>query len=443
MRSWLRSTRARTVSPRLRFESLEQRLALTGAPTVSGFQVSSTAWDAGFVGYLHSQGLGDGGCRVPVGSSGQMASLPWTNIDKLIFKFSEDVQVLSGHLSLTGVGVAHVDVAEFEYDPQSFTATWTLSTALPKNGYRVELDGDGILPIRDIFNNALDGEWTTSSSVYPSGNGVNGGDFAFEFRVLPGDADQNGVVNSLDHSAATALSGFTTASSGYAPLADVDGSGSISSTDADLISARLNQSHVIGSPVGASDDAPSSKGWRSTTVNKNAVDAVFDLWDDFADAETADSAITYQITSTSNASIWSNQSINAVTGKLHMVPALNATGLSAITVTATDSSGQTAYMKYIVDLGGVNQDPTVYFDSELSVVNGRLTVSGWVADDGEVEGLYVCFSGVIVCQAYVKAGGTFRFVIDLPEEDPDCWATAVVFDPFGAQSLEYEGWVGA
>ncbi|BBO35655.1 dockerin type I repeat-containing protein [Lacipirellula parvula] len=443
MRSWLRGACAHTATPRLRFESLEQRLALTGAPTVVDFEVGSTAWSSGFVEYLSDSHLGDGGYSVPVGSSSQMASLPWTNIDKLIFQFSEDVQILSSNLSLTGIGVAHVSVEKFEYDQLSLTATWTLSAALPKNGYRVELDGDGLLPVRDRNDNALDGEWTTSSSIYSSGNGVNGGDFAFEFRVLPGDVDQNGVVNSTDYSAATAGSGLTTASSGYAPLTDVDGSGSISAGDASLINAHLSQSHASGTPVGASDDAPSSKGWRAVNINANAADAAFDLWGDFADAETADSAITYTITSTSNGSIWSSQSINTVTGVLHMTPALNATGLSTIIVTATDSAGQTTFMKYVVDLGGVNQGPYVSFSSQLSVRDDdKVTITGLVTDDGDVEGLYVYFAGAISGKAYVNADGIFQFTIVLHEEDSD-WAYAIVTDYFGSESNEYERWVGS
>ena len=45
---------------------------------------------------------------------------------------------------------------------------------------------------------ALDGEFTTTTSNFPSGDGTAGGDFNFRFNILPGDVDQNGVVTGLD-----------------------------------------------------------------------------------------------------------------------------------------------------------------------------------------------------------------------------------------------------
>ena len=38
-------------------------------------------------------------------------------------------------------------------------------------------------------------QWQQS---YPSGNGTAGGDFNFAFNVLPGDTNQDGIVNGLD-----------------------------------------------------------------------------------------------------------------------------------------------------------------------------------------------------------------------------------------------------
>ena len=441
MRSWLRGACARTDSPSLRFESLEQRLTLTGAPTVVDFQAGSTAWTSDFVNYLHTHGMGDGGYRVPTGSSSQVKSLSWSNIDKLSVTFSEDVHVLENHLSLTGVSVASVSFSHFEYDPRSFTATWTLSAALPKNSYRFELDGDGAWPVRDLTGSALDGEWTTSTTNYPSGNGTSGGDFAFDFRVLPGDFNQNNGIDFSDYTASTSRNGLTTSSGSYAPFADIDGSGSHTTADSSSIQAKMYNAYPAGSPVGASNDAPTSVGWRALSVNANAVDAAFDIWGDFADAETADNALTYQITSTSNASVWSSQSINAVTGKLHLTPVINATGFSTIIVTATDSVGQKSFTKYIVDLGSVNLSPEVEFYAEQSV-GDRLIIHGFVSDDGYVEGLMVQFNGAITGRAYVKADGSFTLVVELPEVDWD-WAYATIADWHGlSPSLPYKGWAG-
>lgn len=441
MRSWLRGKCARTDSPSLRFESLEQRLTLTGAPTVVDFQVGSTAWTSDFVNYLDIHSMGDGGYRVPTGSSSQVKSLPWSNIDKLSVTFSEDVNVLENHLSLTGVGVASVSFSHFEYDPRSFTATWTLSAALPKNSYRFEIDGDGVSPVRDLTGNALDGEWTTSTTNYPSGNGTSGGDFAFDFRVLPGDNNQTNTVDNFDYSASTSRNGLTTSSGSYSYLADIDGSGSHTTADSASILAKLYNAYPAGSPVGAANDAPTSIGRRALSVNANAADAAFDIWGDFADAETADSALTYQITSTSNASLWSSQSINALTGELHLTPALNATGFSTIIVTATDGAGQKTFANYIVDLGAVNQIPEVYFYATEGV-NGRLIIDGFVNDYENIEGLMVQFTGAITGRAIVKANGTFSFVIALPRTEWD-EASATFTDWHGLESLTFLGWAGA
>lgn len=416
MRGWLRGACARTVSPRIGFEKLEDRLTLTGAPTVFDFQVGSTAWSTGFVDYLQTHSLGDEGYRVPVGSSSQVKSLPWNNIDKLSVTFSEDVNVLASHLSLTGVSVASVSFSHFEYDPRTFTATWTLAAALPKNSYRFEIDGDGMTPVKDLAGNALDGEWTTSSTAYPSGNGAAGGDFAFDFRVLPGDLNQSSSVDLSDWSASSSRQGATTSSVNYLPLADVDGSGSHTSTDTAFIYSKLNQAYQSGSPVGASNDAPSSNGWRAVSVNANAIDLAIDLWDDFADAETADSQLTYSIKSTSNSSVWSSQSINTLTGELHLTPVLNATGRSTIIVTATDGVGQMTSMKYYIDVGNINIAPEIY-DVSISRDEERFTVSGYVLYDGDIEGLMVTFTGAITGRARVLADGSFEFVVDVPEEE--------------------------
>ena len=66
-------------------------------------------------------------------------------------------------------------------------------------------NADGSDPIEDAAGNRLDGDWTNPTStsdtgdrVYPSGNGVAGGNFDFRFNVLPGDANQDGVVNFSD-----------------------------------------------------------------------------------------------------------------------------------------------------------------------------------------------------------------------------------------------------
>lgn len=433
-RTWVR--RSSPLSPSLRFESLEERLPLTAGPMVIDFEVGSTQWNSQYADYLTDNSLGSHGYRLPVGSTSQLKSLPWTNIDQLIVKFNEDVDVLASHLSLTGVNATNFQIQHFSYDPRTFTATWTLSAALAKNSYLLKIDGDGLSPVKSRSGQALDGEWTTSSDVYPSGNGGAGGDFAFSFRVLPGDVNQNNSVEYYDYYASTSKNGLTTTSTGFSPLIDVNGSGSHTSADSTEIMSRLWNSYPSGSPVGAANDAPSTRGGGYHHLNVNAVDLAIDLWDDFADAETADSQLNYQILSTSNSSLWASKSINASTGQLVVVPATNAIGRSIVTVRATDSTGQFIDSKYVIDLGRVNAAPSlVYTITSTSLDNFR--VAGMVTDDGLLEGLMVEFSGAVGGRAWVAADGSFEFTVIAGWED---WGEAVgiVHDYEGEISNEYE-----
>ena len=56
--------------------------------------------------------------------------LPWTNLDQVVVPFSEDVQVSTNSLTIAGVNTANYAVSSVAYDPNTFTATWTLASAL-------------------------------------------------------------------------------------------------------------------------------------------------------------------------------------------------------------------------------------------------------------------------------------------------------------------------
>ena len=252
-----------------RVEQLDDRFMLSAAPTVTGVHVAGTQWSSAFVGYLQSHSLGDHGFRIPVGSSVQAKTLPWSNINQVIVSFSEDVLIHAADLSITGVNVPHLAFADFFYDAFTHVATWTLAQPLPTNVYRLDLDGDGSDRVIDLEGNALDGEWTNNSSVYASGNGVAGGDFEFTFKVLPGDVNQSNYVEYFDYYAANSRQGLSTTSSNYLAFADVNGSGTINSTDTQSILNALWATYPSGSPAGASGDAPSaplSSRSASTTI---------------------------------------------------------------------------------------------------------------------------------------------------------------------------------
>ena len=197
------------------FEQLERRDMLSGnAPKVVDIEVAGTAWSSAFVGYLQSHGLGTNGYSIPQGSSAQSTSLTWTNINQIILTFDKDVIVKAADLSISGMNSTTYGFSDFHYDPQKYVATWTLNAAIYKDRLRLDLDANGADPVRDLSGNVLDGEWTNNSSTV-SGNGTAGGDFQFNFNVLPTDVNNSGGITSYDYVFIRQLENKVTSSVGY------------------------------------------------------------------------------------------------------------------------------------------------------------------------------------------------------------------------------------
>ncbi len=149
---------------------------------------------------------------------------------------------------------------------------WTLANYLPRDKFWIDLDGNGIDPVKDLAGNVLDGEWTNNSDTYTSGNGVAGGDFEFAFNVLVGDVNGNGFVQSNDWTAAN--NGKTTTSAGYSYRQDINGSGVINSTDQSQITSNLGRTLPSGNPGGMTNDAPTTQGLAYTEITDDAIDYV-------------------------------------------------------------------------------------------------------------------------------------------------------------------------
>src|SRR5262249_42959911 len=103
-------------------------------------------------------------------------TLPWANITKFQFVFSEDVSVDPSALALVGSNVGSLTLT-FGYDPATRTATWTPLTALPIDQFTLRLSG---ALVKDAALNPLGSNWAKA------------------FAVLPGDFDGNGVVDDAD-----------------------------------------------------------------------------------------------------------------------------------------------------------------------------------------------------------------------------------------------------
>jgi len=430
-----RSARRRTsLTRRCLIESLEERIALSGTPPkVVDVEVSSTQWASAYVAYLESNGLGEGGYRIPVGSNAQTAALPWNNLDRIKIKFSDDVEIQAADLSLTGKNTTSFAFAGFFYDPQTCTATWTLNAPLVKDRLLIDLDANGIDPVTDLEGNVFDGEWTNNVSTFASGNGNAGGDFEFLLNVLPGDENSTGQVNYADYVAVRSQDGKSTTTAGYNFKYDIDGSGQINSTDWQFVLGKAGNTLPTGSPAGVTNDAPTTKGFGLTTISNAAIDVAISLRSGFADNESGANGLTYSISSNSAPSLFDSATINQSTGELVVNAASGVSGRATFTVSATDSGGVTTSSNVSVDVNYVNQPPIIQYP--LAEYQGAHTwlISGTVVDDEDVTDLIVEFYGVFETRAAVYPDGRFEFAVIL-EDDPYGWEFAVTHDRHGLES---------
>ena len=210
-------------------------------PTVTAVFVNSTAWTTAFRDSLAAGGMGHRlyGFAVPDGGQ-QSVALPWSNVNQVTIRFSEDVTVQQADLLVGGVSVKEYAATAFRYDPRDRVATWTLAPNVGTERLTLDLDGDTAGAVVGAASGVrLDGEWADAADSFPSGDGTAGGDFRFRINVLRGDANRNGVVDAIDLLRVRLAHGSTTASANYSPFADLDGNGRVNVVD--LLLARSNQ----------------------------------------------------------------------------------------------------------------------------------------------------------------------------------------------------------
>ena len=421
-------------SRRLRGECLERREMLSGTPpTVTEVQVAGSEWSPTLLDYLETAGLGTDGYRIPTGSSAQTATLSWTGIDQIKIRFSEDVYIDAEDLSLSGVNTTAYSFGDFYYDPQARLATWTLSAPLQKDRLRIDLDANGLDPIRDLQNNVLDGEWTNGSSTV-SGNGVAGGDFEFLFNVVPGDVNKNGAVMLNDYNAVNQSIGKTTADPGYLAIRDIDGSGTINVTDRDLVYARMRHALPSGNPAGTFNDAPTTNHLDLIQITGDTADAVFDMAEWFDDNESGSGGLTYSLVSNSNGGLFDTASVNSSTQSLTLNAAAGASGRAALTIRATDPGGLFVDTILFVDVNYENLAPGLEMELPNYLGDGMWIISGRVIDgDDDLSTFIVQFAGMFQTRAAADEYGNFEFAVLLDENvwgDESAWT----FDPHAAVS---------
>jgi hypothetical protein len=223
---------------------------------VSQVYVAGTAWTAAFMAALKESGLGAYGYAIQAGPD-QLDAVPWSNVDQVKVQFDQDVTVAKGDLQLYGVNTAKYSISGFSYDPSTYVATWTLAAAIGDDKVLIDL-ADTVSNV----NGALDGEFVNGAHEFPSGDGVGGGRFRFQFNVLPGDANRDGSVFGNDLVLVRNAQFTTPDLAAYSVFDDIDGSGTIFGND--VVLTRNRQFHTL--PVGTPSAAVKSAAVKAGTA---------------------------------------------------------------------------------------------------------------------------------------------------------------------------------
>jgi hypothetical protein len=244
-------------------------------PEVTGVFVRGTDWTSTFLDYLDNNGLGTAqlGYSIPHGTE-QLAPLPWSNITTVSVDFSQNVTIATMNPGLTLLGspdlppAPSLSSADFQYDPATYTATWTFASALVANKYLLSIPSSAVTNTLGV---ALDGDWTYPSasslgSAFWSGDGVACGDFNFRFNILPGDVNQDGAVTVADADSLHLALLQAAGGSFYSPLLDVNGNGELTGLDGRQIANAAETALPATDPIpgaGTGAQAPATGGTSS------------------------------------------------------------------------------------------------------------------------------------------------------------------------------------
>ena len=170
------------------------------------------------------------------------------------------------------------------------------------------------------------------------------------------------AVNSGDTLTAAELDTLVYTPAGNAtgsPLATFDFT--VNDAGAGVVAAQMSIT------VTAVNDVPTTVGIADVTVNEDAPDMVVDLFAAFADAEDADAALTYTVTTNTNPTLFTSTIIDGVAGTLTLDYAPHANGTADITVRATDTGGLFVETTFTVTVNAVNDTPTTSGIADVTV----------------------------------------------------------------------------
>jgi VCBS repeat-containing protein len=212
-------------------------------PKISTVLVSSTVWTNDFRNFVDDDNRATPSLGYPIPSGTEQAAiLPWVNVNQIILSFDSDVSASLdvSDFEIRGTSGLRADASNASIpaiigmETTENSVILTLNQSIDASEIVLIAKSDGIF---DTSGRRLNGEWSNGSSSFPSGTGAAGGDFAFEFRVLPGDVTRNGTVTTSDTSAIPAGASFVFLP-GFDKFKDVDGSGVINSSDRAIVRGR-------------------------------------------------------------------------------------------------------------------------------------------------------------------------------------------------------------
>lgn len=165
---------------------------------VVGVRVQGSSWTSSYLDELQAEGHGYGGYDIPVGSSAQLQTLPWSGLNEITIAFNQDASVSQDSLSVVGATHGAYAFSDFAYDTLNHLATWTLADSIGADHVQLVLAASGASAVTDQSGGPLAGSWTDGVSAFPSGLDGAQSDFNFQLNVLPSDANQDGVVDIQD-----------------------------------------------------------------------------------------------------------------------------------------------------------------------------------------------------------------------------------------------------
>jgi hypothetical protein len=251
-------------------------VTVMNAGTVSdidfGNRSTSTGEDAHVIDVrLGSSTGGTASYSIPVGSAAQLDPIALVGFDRISVVFDRAWDVTANSLELSGVNNAGYDLVDASFtavpgEGDTLVATWALAAPI---------EADKLLAVvraATMGDVVLYGDWTNpidsaTGSAYPSGDGTSGGDFAFRFNVLAGDANRDGTVNFgdlvhlIEHGFVSAMD------DNFDPRHDLDGNGIVNVVDVVLARNRLGTALPTGEP-GGSPIAPASPTAAGAVVQR-------------------------------------------------------------------------------------------------------------------------------------------------------------------------------